>query len=540
MVVLVSLAFATFTEHAWEDYWITFRASKNLATGHGLVFTVGERLHTFTSPLGVLLPAGLSWLTGNHNDDLVLWLFRFVSIAALASAIVLLFQILIRAQKHGMAIALGLALLALDAKTVDFTINGMETGLVIFFLALTLHGFLVAGPRQVLRLGFGWAGLMWSRPDSFVYIGILALAALIFLPEPVAGRTRKELWVSYFKAGLICTLLYLPWFLWAWWYYGSPVPQTVVAKGTNLAPLSPIGLVWDFLLFPFALITGISYHRWVFMPAYAWFGDWHYTLRAVGIALEIVAAFAWVIPLVRPRTRMLSLAFYLGLFFLSDVLRSVYPWYLPTVAAFGYLAAGMIYDQLLDLAHSLPRLGWNRGWLRHLVPGLSLLAILLIAGQALVTVLVARQMSVQQQLIETGMRRQIGLWLRANAGSPNDTVYLEPLGYIGYFSQLRMLDWPGLSSRQVVAARRRLGPEHQAEAYLELKPDWLVLRPDDIGGSEIIDGKRFAEFYALVTVFDQSKRLEAVRWLPGRSYLQFDRTFLVYHRKPSANTKPAG
>jgi hypothetical protein len=260
----------------------------------------------------------------------------------------------------------------------------------------------------------------------------------------------------------------------------------------------------------------------------------------VGIALEIVAAFAWVIPLVRPRTRMLSLAFYLGLFFLSDVLRSVYPWYLPTVAAFGYLAAGMIYDQLLDLAHSLPRLGWNRGWLRHLVPGLSLLAILLIAGQALVTVLVARQMSVQQQLIETGMRRQIGLWLRANAGSPNDTVYLEPLGYIGYFSQLRMLDWPGLSSRQVVAARRRLGPEHQAEAYLELKPDWLVLRPDDIGGSEIIDGKRFAEFYALVTVFDASKQLEAVRWLPGRSYLQFDRTFLVYHRKPSANTKPAG
>jgi len=35
--------FALFTRHAWEDYYITYRASKNLATGHGLVFNVGDR-----------------------------------------------------------------------------------------------------------------------------------------------------------------------------------------------------------------------------------------------------------------------------------------------------------------------------------------------------------------------------------------------------------------------------------------------------------------------------------------------------------------
>ena len=42
---------------AWEDYYITFRASRNLATGHGLVFNVGDRLQTFTSPIGALLLA---------------------------------------------------------------------------------------------------------------------------------------------------------------------------------------------------------------------------------------------------------------------------------------------------------------------------------------------------------------------------------------------------------------------------------------------------------------------------------------------------
>ena len=64
-VFALALAFAAFTQHAWEDYYITYRVSKNLATGHGLVYTVGERVHAFTSPLNVLVPAALSILTGN-------------------------------------------------------------------------------------------------------------------------------------------------------------------------------------------------------------------------------------------------------------------------------------------------------------------------------------------------------------------------------------------------------------------------------------------------------------------------------------------
>src|SRR5258708_37853159 len=110
-VLLVTLTFAIYTQHAWEDYWGNFRISRNLATGHGLVFTLGERLHTFTSPLGVLLPAGFSWITGNQSDDLVLWLFRFVSIAALAVGMVLFFRVLQSLQRHRVSVLFPLALL---------------------------------------------------------------------------------------------------------------------------------------------------------------------------------------------------------------------------------------------------------------------------------------------------------------------------------------------------------------------------------------------------------------------------------------------
>src|SRR3974377_1007208 len=91
-VMALALAFAAFTHHAWEDYYITYRVSKNLATGHGLVYTVGERVHAFTSPLNVLVPAALSILTGNTSDLLVLWLFRVISSALLAGAAVLLYE----------------------------------------------------------------------------------------------------------------------------------------------------------------------------------------------------------------------------------------------------------------------------------------------------------------------------------------------------------------------------------------------------------------------------------------------------------------
>ena len=83
-VFTVALAFAAYTQHAREDYYITYRVSKNLATGHGLVYTVGERVHAFTSPLNVLIPAALSMMTGNTSDALVLWLFRVVSGVLLA------------------------------------------------------------------------------------------------------------------------------------------------------------------------------------------------------------------------------------------------------------------------------------------------------------------------------------------------------------------------------------------------------------------------------------------------------------------------
>ncbi len=81
---VVPLSFAWFTQHVWEDYYITLRSSRNLVDGNGLVFQVGERVHTFTSPLGVL-PALCTWVAGG-SETIALWLFRVFNVTLLAVA----------------------------------------------------------------------------------------------------------------------------------------------------------------------------------------------------------------------------------------------------------------------------------------------------------------------------------------------------------------------------------------------------------------------------------------------------------------------
>ncbi len=540
-VFLFGLAFAIYTQHAWEDYWITFRCSRNLATGHGLVYTPGERLHSFTSPLGVLIPAAFSWLTGNQSDNLVLWLFRLVSLGALAAGMVLLFQVLQRLLQQRLALWLTLALVGLDAKLVDFSINGMETGLLFFFLALAIHGLMVPGPRQIWRMGAAWAGLMWTRPDSCVYIAAMGIGVLLFPPNQTPGPSRKELLKTLLSACLVCTVLYLPWFVSAWLYYGSPVPHTIVAKAASQPPFTIGGQLLNLLIFPWLLLTRMTSIHSVFAPADAFIGGWPEFILQPGIFLGVVAALAWLFPWVRSPLRLFSLIFFLGNFYLTSVIESPqYAWYLPTVAVFGYLTIGLMFDQIVcwtgrraETPHAYQWPGLSPGSLRAL-------AYLLMASQLFITLGAARQMRLQQEIIENGLRREIGLWLRHHARTPHDTVMLEPLGYIGYYSGLDMLDFPGLGSKKMVETLKRLGPSRKNEAFLELKPDWLVLRPHEIAFQIFVQQGPLLENYDQVQIFDTSAKIRDLEWLPGKPYLQFDQTFLIFHRKPDAKFKSSG
>jgi hypothetical protein len=195
-----------------------------------------------------------------------------------------------------------------------------------------------------------------------------------------------------------------------------------------------------------------------------------------------------------------------------------YPWYFAPWTLLGALA---LAGGAAALGVRLPKPLLRAGTL-----GATVVAGCLV----LVTVAQAYGARLQQRLIEDGGRKQIGLWLRAHA-APGDTVFLEPIGYIGYFSQLKILDFPGLAAPEV-SRIVRTGKGGYARLINELHPDWLVLRPYEISlqnleASGQLDGYNAAGFWT------QRDQLDAISFLPGRSWLEFDAEFVVYRRKPA-------
>jgi hypothetical protein len=507
------LGYALYTGHVWEDFFITFRYSRNLALGNGLVFQPGERVHGFTSPINVLLPALFDRLNDSRSYEFPLWGFRLVSAAAFAGAGVVLTTLLRQEsgtrQWEPLLFAL---LLLLDFKAVAFAANGQETAFVLFFLAI---GFrcVYRGPSECWRtLGVSWAGLQWARPDGCVYIAILGLVGLFWGGAPA----RKQL-PALAKAAALCAVLYLPWFVTAWAYYGTPVPHTVVAKSIGLAG-GPTGVA----LVKVTLQQVVEVASLTFAPIYVNFGGWPWWGEPICLAIGLFCAVYWLMPSADRLGRMASLIYLLGCLYLAYYAATSYsgcpfPWYLPPVNFFGLIVLARAPGTLIATVGSTMAI--------RAIARLS--AAALVAGMGAMFVMSCREMQIQQREIELGQRMPIGLWLAQNV-APSETVYSECLGYFGFFSQRHMLDWPGLVSPGVVKARRN-GHNDMVSIVPALAPDWLVFRPRELAAAN--RGRLLSDHYEVVKVFDVSAALSAYASTPGFGYLKFDQTFVILKRK---------
>ncbi len=512
LAFVLAMGFVLYTHHAWEDYWITFRTSRHLAEGQGLVFNPGEKLHTFTSPLGVLLPALAYRLTLNTSDYGALWIFRGMSALAFAGAAGLLFATARRRQWHPVGAGALVLLFAIDAKTIDFSTNGMETGFLLFFLAWSFYGLFADPVKRWRHLGLAWAGLMWTRPDSFIYIGASAVGMLCF--DRRGGSWAASI-RTFIGAGLLTTALYLPWLAFAGMYYGTPVPHTIVAKGLHTGPVT-WQRVGDFLAgLPGGIWRGENSFASTFLPSYYQMGGWPEGMVHGAGVLSGVVALVWLLPFVSGLVRVVSLVFLAGHLYLSFATYFPFPWYLPTLTC----CAAVVLAGLFNQAWSAGT-GWRRAG------GLGLAAAVLASGW--LTFHAMFQLAAAQRWVEDGNRKQIGLYLRAHA-HPDDTVFLEPLGYVGYFSQLETFDFPGMSSSRMVEARRKVG-DSWADLITELEPAWLVLRDEEIARIGRDDASIFAYRYRIERVFDVGGKVSGLS-VRGRPYLEVDRKFTLWRRQ---------
>jgi hypothetical protein len=234
----------------------------------------------------------------------------------------------------------------------------------------------------------------------------------------------------------------------------------------------------------------------------------------------------WLIPGMDRLGRMASLCSlgFLAYLTAANLVAFSSPWYFPTLAFVSLLA-------LVRMFVTLPaRLGPRAAAATSLALTAGLIFFL-----GFVFASSWRGLRLKQEVIENSHRRALGLWLKQNVPA-GQTVFLEPIGYIGYYSQCKLLDWPGLVSPEVVAVRRKIGtPDSPWGRYYwglaaaELKPDWIVARPDEeeqMAASQVIRAN-----YEPVQVFDVKEKIRAAGVFYGSGITDYDTTFTVFRRR---------
>ncbi|MCC6905927.1 MAG: hypothetical protein IT326_08805, partial [Anaerolineae bacterium] len=306
IVITLTAAFWNYTQ---EDVFITYVFSRNIAHGLGFVFNPGERVQGSTTPLYALLMSGVYHLTPDllhaGNTLSAVFLLAACGFAALLTRPVL------------SGFGRGAIVLLLITSPLVYVSFGMETLLYVMLLLLALWMW-SSGRRAPAMVAA--AALTWTRADGAVLGAAFGLAALW---EIVEAWQRKDtasvrgLLTDGLRLGVVYLAVALPWFIFAWAYFGSPLPQTFAVKQGLFEGIAYLTQGWrhwgvfysnnplSLLAAPLALVGALKLARtpgmrptalwpWLYAAGYTALNAtefWYYTPAVAGlIVLAVVGA----------------------------------------------------------------------------------------------------------------------------------------------------------------------------------------------------------------------------------------------------------
>jgi hypothetical protein len=425
LLIASRLALAGIIPFAAEDAYITFRYARNLANGFGLVFNPGQKVFGFSSPLWTL------WMAVSFKLGVppVVW----ARVSTVALEIVTLVVVVALLKRHASRAAAWCFAFFWVAWPYfgAVSVSGMENTAMVGLIALATACCAQRSPAS----GPALAALALIRPEGMV-------AALVVATQ-ASWRDRA------IAAGIaIAAILGLA------VYFGSPIPQSVLAKSQIYGTPGPWAgrYWWDWLVpfvfghFPSVTDTGhLFLLSVVFAPAVVIGARTLWPQRTSPLATFIAACLVvWL------GYALLGVAFF---------------WWYLTVPLAGFVALAAV---------GFPRLA--RGPALYVSVGLLTIGLWT----------VARQLYLGRAQNEYLGFAQVARFLYANA-RPGEKVMLEPIGMIGFQDPLVVVDEVGLVSPQV--ARRRLqGPGWYADIAASERPDWLVVRRGVLRGGQAFAG----------------------------------------------------
>lgn len=232
-----------------DDAYITFRYARSLSQGQGFTYNPGEHVQGTTTPLYTLLLAGLASLLGAQHLP---WISFIIALLADVLNTWLVFRLVSCLLGSNLAGLLAAGVFMLQPLRLNVAGGGMETSLFILFLLAMYERQLLA--RRPVQAAVFAALAILTRIDAVLAVAPVFLCALL---------TDRR---SSLKAACLAALLLMPWFVWATYYFGSPIPFSLTAKLAAYQEADP-GPTLIFMLFFLGTGTVGPYQQiWIIFP----------------------------------------------------------------------------------------------------------------------------------------------------------------------------------------------------------------------------------------------------------------------------------
>jgi hypothetical protein len=461
--LILRLLWIAYTGYTHEDAFITFRYAQQLAEGNGFVYNLGERIYGTTTPFFTLLLAG--WLSIPGSD--VVMGARILDLTATLGAFIFAVMTLRRLGCSHPQQVLALSLFSFSSRFWAIDTGGMETPVVIFLMSASWY--------TLVSKRISWTGvlaglLLWTRVDLILWP--ITLVIIEWLSKP-----KNAIYIV-----VVTALTYLPWIIFATLYFGSPIPHTVFAKWVAYAqpdrqPLTTH--MWTLFkwLTPLHIPDQLQIVRLLLAAGTLGVAVWQANRNFRNRNLAILPIFA----LLQSGLLVLTRATIFSRYFIPAL------WAMMLLLGLG----------LGSMWRSLDNKPLISGVRRLLLAMMVLLVCFMLGFQV-----AGRAREVQVVRHEAALK-SAGLWLDRNS-DPEARVQLEPLGYVGYYSNRTILDEVGLVTPRIVELKSQ-GIVDAGQYITILQPEYFLIHCDDalrMQESRTDDEDMIPPPYALAVVFN--------------------------------------
>lgn len=202
-----------------DDAYITYSFSKNLALGHGPVYSHDLRVEGYSNFLWMTLVAAVHRLGLDLYGGARLLAFAFLLAAACG------IYAFVRDRCGKGAAIVAVALLSSCSDLTRAALSGLETAAFASCLCLAYSGYLRECPRRTR-----WS-LLWLLPVLLFRIDGFVPVAIALAIETVGSVLKRRFsWRRWASIVIPIASVGLLYFAWRYQYYGLPLPSTYYAK----------------------------------------------------------------------------------------------------------------------------------------------------------------------------------------------------------------------------------------------------------------------------------------------------------------------